>query len=85
MSENIEASFKMIWVAKHYPENVPLYYGPRAAMPNYYYFKTKKELDIFIDANKQFYFYTGQILAIQHENSYYPLKKKITFTKFPVH
>ncbi len=78
MTDNIE----IIWMATYYPQDVPLWHGPMASMPKNYYFKTKEQLDEFLNQNDKirFYFRTKSTIAITYEGFYYPLPEKIEFT-----
>lgn len=82
MSETINHTFNTVWMASYYPDNVPLWAGPLASMPKNYYFKTKEELDEFLNKNDKirFSFRVKSTLAIYHEGYYYPLPEKIQFT-----
>ena len=80
--ETINPTFNNIWMASYYPVNGPLWTGPLVSLPKNYYFKTKQELDEFLNKNEKirFHFLVKSTLAIYHEGFWYPLPEKIQFT-----
>lgn len=75
----IRPDFVVVWQARYIPDDVPMWVGPRAAMPRDYYFKTKEDVDKFTKENHKFFFRVEKTLAVQHDDVYYPLSEKFIF------
>jgi hypothetical protein len=86
MAEEIDQSnikYVYIWQTTFYPDNVPLWKGPLAAMTQNYYFLTKKEVDAYLEEKKnlKYQLVTNKILAIKMEDKYYPLSEQFVIGK----
>lgn len=81
MAEEIQPKFVVMWQARYFPPDVPLWKGPVAALPRDFYFRTKDELDKFMKDHddQRFYFKVSKTVAVHHDNVYYPFIEQYVF------